>query len=101
MKAWIDFIPWQRRYEVRLAKEAGPKIFAAAKIEDRQIVWEEQHERDEVEPVLYLEPFAFEALMRAAGEYTSTSDATVQHLKDSNVVRDRLLTLVEAAWGSR
>lgn len=46
-------------------------------------------------PTLTLGEREFEALTRAMGQHTQSSDATVEALKDARVVRDRLLTMIE------
>lgn len=51
-----------------------------------------------VPPTYRLRAEAFEALSVAMGSYTQSSDATVDALKDSRMVRDRLLKLVEDGW---
>lgn len=47
------------------------------------------------EPTLRMSHYALEKLIAAGCEYLPPTSATVEHLKDSNAVRDRLLTIVE------
>lgn len=49
-------------------------------------------------PTLRLPVPAFEALVREAGTTTQASDATVEALRDTREIRDRLLTMVEKRW---
>jgi hypothetical protein len=99
VKVWIErragFLP----YEVCIGSQAGKWVqYAAGVNEDGSIRWETQDWDKEVPVFLSLEPTVLEALARAIGDVTQTSDATRDHLSDARATRDRLLALVEKGW---
>jgi hypothetical protein len=53
---------------------------------------------NEARPALILEREILEVLLRASAEKVPPSDATVDALKDTRAVRDRLLAMVERAY---
>jgi len=97
VRAWFTRQPWLDYYELRLASGGNGTTFAATGLsEDGQIVWERLEDELSIVPVLMRVPVdVAESFGRALGEITQASDQTVEALKDTRDVRDRLLTLVE------
>lgn len=96
MRAWLTREPWNDTYELRLVVEAGRRYLKATGVsETGEIVWEDAAELTPVKPFLKLRQDAVEAIVRALSDVTQSSDQTVAALKDTQQVRDRLLTLVE------
>lgn len=72
----------------------------AAVLEDGRLVWREVAENEEWPVFVRLPPEVLEALARAAANVVPATDATVEALADTRMVRDRLLAIVECGTRS-
>ena len=99
MRAWFTREPWEDHYAVRLAAdfERGVYAHATGVDESGHIVFTEKGSPSGqiVEPFLYLRYDVMEAFGKALSQITQSSDQTLDALKDTREVRDRLLVLVE------
>lgn len=99
MKVTLTREPWNDAYEVRIGFHAGRVVSYASGVDERgAIIWAQAEEGVNVPVFLSLREDVVEAFARALGDVTQASDATVEALKDTKQVRDRLLALVESAW---
>lgn len=97
MRAVVRAEPWVDRVLVYLLRNQHA-AFVNALIGDQitgSIGWREYHEAGTPVPLLSLRPEEARALAEALHDYLPPTEATVAHLADARVVRDRLLALVE------
>lgn len=97
MRVLIEAKPWADEVEIAFVERLGKYVSWADGIgDDGRLTWKRSDEgTDTAKPLLTLHRDVLTDLAKALGAYVPESDATVAALKDTQVVRDRLLTLVE------
>ena len=95
VKAWLEAHPWLDCFTLRLVSDAGGRYYAATEIVDGSFKYEPVEEGAMVEPVLKLGAGEIDALLEALKQHAKPVDATVDALRDTREVRDRLLSMIE------
>jgi hypothetical protein len=99
VRAIVRAEPWADQVAIYLAKDYGfgPARALSPQGHDRRgdVEWVEFPEGTEPPALLRLSRGAAEMLAKALNEYVPAIPATEDALKDTRIVRDRLLTLVE------
>ncbi len=93
IRAFIKRVDWLDAVDVYVFAR-GSENYALV-IEDGMETWKTFPEGTEPPRLMRLKPHVWDAIQREAGRHTQASDATVEALRDTREVRDRLLTLVE------
>lgn len=97
VRAWVTAHPWNDVYELRLVHDAGGRYYAAS-VEGGEFKYVEVGEGSQVEPAMRLGEGEIDALLEALKQQAKPVDATVEALRDTKEIRDRLLTLIERRW---
>lgn len=95
LTAWVVAHPWDDAYELRLVSQSGSRDYAATEVLDGRFKYELIAEGARVEPVLRFGSGEVDALLEALKQHARPSDATVDALRDTRELRDRLLGLIE------
>ena len=92
MRVHIENEWYKNSFAVWVFAEYEPRLL---RVTSEGESWEEVEEGSLPEPTLRLRQEVFEAIAVEMGHHTQASNATVEALRDTREVRDRLLTLVE------
>ncbi len=90
-KNWMDAV------DIFIVSD-GPDRHVMSFKEDGKTEWVPYEEFAEPPPTMTLRYDVWDAFQKAVGQHTQASDATVEALRDTRAVRDRLLALIEAGW---
>jgi hypothetical protein len=96
VRATVEVNPFTRGYEIRMATGPAESFAVAVGLDPNgQVIYEGADPGGEIKPLIRLSFDEWDAIARALGETTQTSDATRDALEDVRKTRDRLLSIVE------
>ena len=102
-RAWLTNEPWRDSFDLRIVVDHGPgHVFAATGLDRYSdgtavLKYEKVDDNAQIDPVLTLRGGEIDALLDALKEHAKPVDATVDALRDTREVRDKLLALVDRA----